>query len=44
MHHLDDYGGQRYEVGYASAIAVFLFLIMLGCNLVIKKMLSKVGQ
>ena len=44
MHHLDDYGGQRFEVGYASAIAVFLFLIMLGCNLVIKKMLSKVGQ
>ena len=44
MHHLDDYGGQRYEVGYASAIAVFLFLIMLSCNLVIKKMLSKVGR
>ncbi len=44
MHHLDDYGGQRFEVGYASAIAVFLFLIMLTCNLVIKKMLSKVGQ
>ena len=44
MHHLDDYGGIRFEVGYASAIAVFLFLIMLGCNLVIKKLLSKVGQ
>ncbi len=44
MHHLDDYGGQRFEVGYASAIAVFLFLIMLSCNLIIKKMLSKVGQ
>ena len=44
MHHLDDYGGARFEVGYASAIAVFLFLIMLGCNLLIKKMLSKVGQ
>ena len=44
MHHLDDYGGQRFEVGYSSAIAVFLFLIMLGCNLLIKKLLSKVGQ
>ncbi len=44
MHHLDDYGGLRFEVGYASAIAVFLFLIMMGCNLLIKKMLSKVGQ
>lgn len=44
MHHLDDYGGIRFEVGYASSIAVFLFLIMLGCNLLIKKLLSKVGQ
>ncbi len=44
MHHLDDYGGQRYEVGYASAIAVILFIIMLASNRVIKKALSKVGQ
>lgn len=44
MHHLDDYGGQRYEVGYASAIAVILFIIMITCNMVIKKALSKVGQ
>ena len=44
MHHLDDYGGQRYEVGYSSTIAVILFIIMLGSNIVIKKALSKVGQ
>ncbi len=44
MHHLDDYGGQRYEVGYASAIAVILFVVMITCNMVIKKALSKVGQ
>ena len=44
MHHLDDYGGQRYEVGYSSAIAVILFVIMIGSNTVIKKALSKVGQ
>ena len=44
MHHLEDYGGQRYEVGYASAIAVVLFAIMVGANLVIKKLLSKVGE
>ncbi len=44
MHHLDDYGGQRFEVGYSSTIAVILFIIMVGCNLVIKKLLSKVGQ
>ena len=44
MHHLDDYGGQRFEVGYASAIAVVLFVIMFGCNIIIKKALSKVGE
>ena len=44
MHHLDDYGGQRYEIGYASAIAVVLFIIMYGANVVIKKALSKVGE
>ena len=44
MHHLDDYGGQRYEIGYSSAIAVVLFVIMYGCNVVIKKALSKVGE
>ena len=44
MHHLDDYGGQRFEVGYSSAIAVVLFAIMIGANSLVKKALSKVGQ
>ena len=44
MHHLNDYGGQRYEVGYASAIAVILFIIMYSSNVIIKKALSKVGE
>ena len=44
MHHLDDYGGQRYEIGYASAIAVVLFIIMYGANVIIKKALAKVGE
>ena len=44
MHHLSDYGGQRFEIGYASAIAVVLFVIMFGCNIIIKKALSKVGE
>ncbi len=44
MHHLSDYGGSRYEIGYASAIAVVLFVIMFGCNIIIKKALSKVGE
>ena len=44
MHHLGDYGGSRYEIGYASAIAVILFVIMFSANIVIKKALSKVGE
>ncbi len=43
VHHLEDYGGQRYEVGYSSAIAVILFAIMVGANGLVKKILSKVG-
>ena len=43
MHHLDDYGGQRFEVGYSSAIAVLLFALMIGSNMLVKKALSKVG-
>ena len=44
MHHLSDYGGMRYEVGYASAIAVILFVIMFSSNIIVKKALSKVGE
>ncbi len=43
-HHLDDYGGTRWEVGYASAIAVLLFAMMLGANMLVHKLLAKVGQ
>ena len=43
-HHLDDYGGARYEIGYSSAIATILFAIMIGANMLIQKLLSKVGQ
>ena len=44
MHHLTDYGGQRYEMGYASAIATLLFIIMILTNKVIQRVLSKVGD
>ena len=44
IHHLQDYGSQRYEMGYSSAIAVVLFLIMIGANMLVSKLLSKVGQ
>ena len=43
MHHLEDYGGARYEIGYSSAIAVVLFVVMIGANGLVKKILSKVG-
>ena len=42
-HHLDDYGGARYEIGYSSTIAVVLFTIMIVANSIVKKALSKVG-
>jgi len=44
MNHLNDYGGVRFEMGYASAIATLLFFIMIGANLVIKRLISKVGE
>ena len=44
MHHLDDYGGQRFEIGYSSTIAVVLFAMMVGSNLLVKKVISKVGN
>ncbi len=44
MHHLEDYGSQRLEYGYSSTIAVILFIIMIGSNSLVRKVLSKVGQ
>ena len=43
MHHLGDYGGARYEIGYSSAIAAILFLMMIGANMLVKRLLSKMG-
>ena len=44
VHHLEDYGSQRFEIGYSSTIAVVLFVIMIGANTAVKKVLSKVGS
>ncbi|MBE6666693.1 MAG: sugar ABC transporter permease [Ruminococcaceae bacterium] len=44
VHHLEDYGSQRFEIGYSSTIAVILFLVMIGANALVKKILSKVGS
>ncbi|MBQ8159999.1 MAG: sugar ABC transporter permease [Clostridia bacterium] len=41
--HLFDYGFSRFEMGYASAIATVLFLVMILCNKVIQNALRKVG-
>ena len=43
VNHLNDYGSIRMEMGYASAIAVILFLVMIICNGLIQKLLRKVG-
>ena len=39
--HMQDYGMIRYELGYASAVSVVLFLAMILTNTLIKKILSK---
>jgi len=43
-HHLEEYQNNRWEVGYASAISFILFLIMIGCNVLISKLISKLGE
>ena len=42
--HLFDYGFTRFEMGYASAIATVLFIVMILCNKLIQKLLSRVGH
>jgi multiple sugar transport system permease protein len=42
--HLLDYGSIRYEMGYASAIATLLFLLMVGTNKLIQRVIRKVGN
>jgi len=41
--HLVDYGSVRFEMGYASAIATLLFLVMILCNKGVQFLLRKVG-
>ena len=41
--HLIDYGSYRFEMGYASAIATVLFLVMYLCNKFIQRALSRLG-
>ena len=42
--HLLDYGGIRFEMGYASAIATVLFLMMIFSNKLVQRLLRRVGE
>lgn len=42
--HLLDYGTYRFDMGYASAIATVLFLLMVGTNKFVQKVLRRVGE
>lgn len=44
VNHMQDYGNTRYEMGYACAIATFLFILMIATNKLINKLLKKVGD
>ena len=44
VHHMQDYGNARYEMGYACAIAVMLFLLMVGSNNLVQRLLRNVGD
>jgi multiple sugar transport system permease protein len=41
--HLIYHGTTKFELGYASAIATVLFVVMLGSNLMVQKLLRRVG-
>ena len=43
VNHIEDYGGVRFEMGYACAVSTLLFLLMVGCNKVIQRLLRRVG-
>lgn len=44
VNHLVDYGSIRFEMGYASAIATVLFIVMVGSNKLVQNLLKKVGK
>ncbi len=44
VHMLQDYGSVRFEMGYACAGATVLFLIMMGLNGLVQRLLTKIGE
>ncbi len=44
IQHLNDYSSVRFQRGYASAISVILFLMMIAMNKLVLKLLNKIGR
>lgn len=44
VNHIVDYGNNRYEMGYASALATILFVLMVFGNKLIQGLIKKVGE
>jgi multiple sugar transport system permease protein len=44
VNHLEDFGGIRFEMGYACAIATILFVIMITTNKLVQRLINKVGK
>ncbi|MCL2355884.1 MAG: sugar ABC transporter permease [Defluviitaleaceae bacterium] len=44
VNHLIDYGAIRFELGYASAIATILFVVMIYTKILVGKFIGKIGQ
>lgn len=42
--HLTDYGTLRYEMGYASAMSVFLFILMAVFRIVVGRLIASLGK
>ena len=42
-HHLGEYANIRWELGYACAISMVIFLLCFGANILIQKLIRKVG-
>lgn len=44
VNHITDYGNIRFEMGYASAIATLLFIVMISINKLVQNLLRKIGN
>lgn len=44
LNHITDYGTTRFDMGYASALSTVLFLTMILCNKLVRRVLRSVGN